>query len=51
MRAVGYERLMAYEVARRFFLGEMRAMDRRSDLASVKCPTLILAGAQARSRR
>ncbi len=33
------------EVARHFFLGEMRTMDLRAGLSLVQCPTLVLAGA------
>jgi proline iminopeptidase len=33
------------DVARQFFLGEMRSMHLRAGLARVRCPTLVLAGA------
>lgn len=33
------------DVARHFFLGEMRTMDLREGLSRVRCPTLVLAGA------
>lgn len=33
------------EIARQFFLGEMRSMDLREGLRRIQCPTLVLAGA------
>lgn len=37
--------LLRNDVARHFFLGEMRTMDLREDLSRLKCPTLVMAGA------
>ncbi|ALJ15890.1 hypothetical protein ATM17_24245 [Sphingopyxis macrogoltabida] len=36
--------IIRHEVARHFFLGEMRTMDQLPALARIACPTLILAG-------
>jgi proline iminopeptidase len=36
--------LMRFEVMRHFSLGEIKTMDARSGLATVRCPTLVLAG-------
>lgn len=36
--------IIRHEVARHFFLGEMRVMDQLPGLARIACPTLILAG-------
>lgn len=43
--AIGARAILRGDVARHFFLGEMRTMDLRQGLAAIRCPTLVLAGA------
>ncbi|MBS0411890.1 MAG: alpha/beta hydrolase [Proteobacteria bacterium] len=43
--AISMRALLRGDVARHFFLGEMRTMDGREGLGRIACPTLVLAGA------